>query len=64
MASSAIPVDQIVHFSSGTTFVAPAAQVTYDAPAAHATYIAPAGAGASEAAIHGSGVGINIHAQA
>jgi hypothetical protein len=65
MATSATPVDQVVHFSSNTTpYVAPAAQSTYSAPAAQSTYIAPAGSGASESAIHGSGVGINVHAQA
>jgi hypothetical protein len=72
MATSATPVDPVVHFSHGTTlyvapaaqptYAAPAAKSTYSAPAAASTYLAPAGSGASESAVHGSGIGINVNA--
>jgi NitT/TauT family transport system substrate-binding protein len=58
---SVLPTDQVVHFSHGPGFVAPAAASTYSAPAAHDTYIAPAGRGASELAIHGVGVTVDSH---
>jgi hypothetical protein len=61
-AASVLPTDQIVHFSRGPVYVAPAARSTYDAPAAHNPYIAPAGNGVSELALHGVGIGVNAHA--
>jgi hypothetical protein len=58
---SVLPTDQVVHFSRGPGYIAPAAASTYSAPAAHDTYIAPAGRGASEMAIHGVGVSVDSH---
>jgi hypothetical protein len=60
--ASVLPDDQVVHFSRGPGYIAPPTHYDYSAPAAHATYIAPAGPGASETAIHGVGIGVNVHA--